>query len=95
MANYTLRIQLVGKPSEDVYDDLHARMQKGGFRRTIEGVNTAGQAAGFDLPHGTYYGSSDADVARVRDWAKDHAKEAWGKSVVFVAQTDTWAWGKS
>ena len=95
MANYTLRIQFVGNPSESIYDDLHARMQKGGFLRTIEGVDSARKESVSALPHGTYYGSSDADVSQVRDWAKDHAKEAWGKSIVFVAQTDTWAWGKT
>jgi hypothetical protein len=93
--NYTLRVQLVGNPDESVYNDLHTRMQKGGFLRSVDGTNADGDQASFMLPHGTYYGSSEANVSRVRDWANEHANAAWGKNIVFVAQTDTWAWGKS
>lgn len=92
MPNFTLRIQLVGNPDETVYEDMHARMARGGFLRTVSGVNPAGKQTDFQLPHGTYYGASDVDATKVRDWARDHAKAAWGKNVVFVAQTGTWAW---
>ncbi len=91
MANYTIRLQLVEKPGEEVYEDLHTRMETGGFLRTISGVNPQGAKVTPNLPHGTYYGSSDATSQEVRDWAKNHAKEAWGKSLVFVAQTSTWS----
>lgn len=95
MPYYTIRIQLVGNPSETVYEDLHARMQRGGFLRTVTGVDNQGRQTTSPLPHGTYYGSSDADSGRVRDWAKEHAQAAWGASIVFVAQTETWAWGRN
>ena len=92
MPSYTLRIQLMGDPDEAVYEDLHARMERGGFLRIVSGVNSEGKQRDFPLPHGTYYGESSAEVGKVRDWARDHAKAAWGKSIVFVAQTETWAW---
>jgi hypothetical protein len=91
MAAYTLRIELLGSPSQQVYDELHARMKKGGFLQTITGTNPQGETKAYDLPHATYYGTSDATCAAVRDWPKSHATEAWGKSIVFVAQTSTWA----
>jgi hypothetical protein len=95
MPSYTLRIQLIGDPDETVYEDLHGRMERDGFLRTVSGVDLKGNQAKFELPHATYFGTSDANVAGVRDWARDHAKAAWGKSIVFEAQTETWALGKS
>jgi hypothetical protein len=92
--NYTIRVQLVANPSEPVYEDLHARMEKGGFLRNVRGVTPGSQQADFALPHATYFGASDANVERVRDWAGDHAKAAWGANIVFVSQSETWAWGR-
>lgn len=89
MPAYTVRIQLTGEPDQNTYDDLHSRMKSGGFLRTVTGEKTR------DLPHGTYYGSSEKNIKQVRDWAKQQASAAWGKSTVFVAQTETWAWGNS
>jgi hypothetical protein len=89
MPAYTVRVQLTGEPDQNIYDDLHSRMEKGGFLRTVTGKKTR------DLPHGTYYGSSIKTVTEVRDWTKQQAKAAWGKSTIFVAQTETWSWGKS
>jgi hypothetical protein len=67
------------------------RMARGGFLQTITGTNPSGQTVTTAMPHATYYGSVDAIAAAVRDWAQAHAKEAWGKSIVFVAETSTWA----
>ena len=91
MPKYTIRIQLVGKPSEEVYADLHQRMEKGGFYRTVKGVDDDGNTVTPNLPHGTYYGTSEATCLKVREWATAHAKEAWGKSIIFVAETSTWS----
>lgn len=93
MTNYTLRIELIGNPGYEIYNDLHARMKKGGFLQTINGVAAQGAQVTFALPHATYYGSLDATPVQVRDWASKHAAEAWGKSIVFVAATVTWAIG--
>lgn len=95
MAYYTIRIELIGSPPQNVYEDLHARMERGGFFLTVTGTNPEGESITAPLPHATYYGSVEADVSAVRDWARDHAKEAWGKSIVFVAATSTWARGQS
>ena len=64
MANYTLRIELLGNPSQDVYADLHARMQRGGFSQTITGTTSNGQSVTKPLPHATYYGSLARDLSR-------------------------------
>lgn len=95
MPKYTVRIQLTGKPDQGTYDDLHSRMKSGGFLQTVKGITPNGTRKSFVLPHATYYGSSSKDVKQVRDWAKQQANAAWGKSTIFVAQTETWAWGKS
>lgn len=95
MSDFTLRVELLGTPSQEIYANLHARMKAGGFLQTVSGTNNAGQSLTTDLPHATYYGTVNSTAAAVRDWAQAQAKDAWGKSVVFVAQTDTWAWGKS
>jgi hypothetical protein len=70
MAAFTLRIELLGSPSQQVYDDRHGRMKKGGFLQTITGTNPQGETKAYDLPHATYYGTSDATCAAVRDWPK-------------------------
>ena len=95
MSYFTLRIELVGSPSQEVYKDLHARMQVGGFYQTVTGTNASGQSVTASMPHATYYGSVNATAAAVRDWAQAHAKEAWGKSIIFVAETSTWARGEN
>jgi hypothetical protein len=91
MANYTLRIELVGDPTEPVYKDLHERMKAGGFLQTVRGVDSKGNSVVVKLPHATYFGSTTADAKEVREWAVAHAKEVWGKSVIFVAETSDWA----
>jgi hypothetical protein len=92
MANFTVRIQLKGDPDQDVYGDLHDRMEKEGFLRTVSGVDESGKQSVCNLPHGTYYGQSNVSCATVRDWAAKQATDAWGKNVTFVAQTETWGW---
>jgi hypothetical protein len=91
MPNFTLRIQLVGNPSQEVYESLHARMKQGGFLQTVTGTSQQGQPKTVSLPHATYYGQTTADCVAVRDWAASHAAEVWGKNITFVAQTETWA----
>ena len=45
MADYTLRIQPEGNPDEAVYNDMHTRMQRGGFVRNITEVYPDGKHA--------------------------------------------------
>ena len=95
MANFTIRIELLGDPGADVYEGLHARMEKGGFLQTISEIDAQGNMMTLTLPHATYFGSVGATAIAVRDWARDQAQQAWGRSVIFVADTSTWARGES
>jgi hypothetical protein len=91
MANFTVRIELVGDPTEPVYKDLHERMKVGGFLQAVRGVDSKGDNVVVKLPHATYFGSTTATAKEVREWAIAHAREAWGRSVIFVAETTDWA----
>lgn len=91
MPHFTLRIELLGNPSHDVYEDLHARMHRSGFRKTVTGKNPKGELATVSMPHATYYGFANTSTTVVLDWAQAHAREVWGKNVVFVAETSSWA----
>ena len=93
MAAYTLRIELLGSPSQDVYKNLHARMAAEGFLQTVTGVNSNGTSVTCNLPHATYFGSSGATATQVRDWSQAQAKAVWGSNTVFVAETSSWAAG--
>jgi hypothetical protein len=54
MANYILRIELLGSPGEETYKTLQAFMAGQGFSMSIS--NGAGEPA--VLPHATYLGES-------------------------------------
>jgi hypothetical protein len=95
MAAYTLRIELLGSPSQDVYKDLHARMERGGFLQTVTGTTSAGKTVTSALPHATYYGSVNATVGAVREWSQPHAKEAWGKKHRFRCRHEYLGAGKN
>ena len=86
MANFTIRVQLMGDPSSDEYDQLHNEMSSLGFRRTVKGASRV-----VNLPHGLYYGSSDRSASVVRDTVAAAAKRVQPKVKVFVAETETWS----
>jgi hypothetical protein len=67
MPNYAVRVELRGNPPAKRYDALHALMAKRGFGRTVTGVDKQGNSSTVDLPHATYYGSSDSDCLSLFD----------------------------
>ena len=50
MSKYLARVQLMGSPSGDEYQDLHDRMQAKGWSREIK----SGKGTKYKLPHATY-----------------------------------------
>jgi hypothetical protein len=83
MPNYAIRVELRGNPSAERYESLHALMAIHGFGRTVTGV---------DLPHATYYGSSDSDCPSLRDSIAAAIRNKVQQGiVVFVVQAQTWA----
>jgi hypothetical protein len=92
MPNYAIRVELRGNPSTERYESLHALMATHGFGRTVTGVDKAGNSTTVDLPHATYYGSSDSDCPSLRDSiAASIRNKVQQAIVVFVVQSQTWA----
>jgi len=94
MANFTIRVELAGEPSQEIYDELHTAMKNLGFVQTVDGDDTDGEPSNFDLPTGLYYGRSASSVTDTRDAVLDAARAIHQVRAIFVAQTETWAsWG--
>jgi hypothetical protein len=91
MAKFTIRVQLMGDPTSEEYNQLHDQMSSLGFERTVKGTTRDGAATVVSLPHGLYYGSSVDSAGTVRDRVSRAAKTIQPKIKVFVAETETWA----
>jgi hypothetical protein len=92
MPNYAIRVELKGNPPAERYESLHALMATHGFGRTVTGVDKHGNSTEVDLPHATYYGSSDSDCLSVLDSISAAIRnEIQQAIVVFVVQAQTWA----
>jgi hypothetical protein len=91
MAKFTIRVQLMGDPTSDEYDQLHDQMSSLGFKRTVKGTTRDGASTLVNLPHGLYYGLSVDSASAVRDNVSRAAKKIQSKIKVFVAETATWA----
>jgi hypothetical protein len=86
MADYTVRVELVGSPSAEVYQNLHSRMAGLGFLTTIQSNGTT-----YKLPHATYYGTSFLEpVALASRVAEEVKTKVWTKPLVFVSKTESW-----
>jgi hypothetical protein len=94
MAKYAVRVQLMGNPTADEYETLHTVMANYGFNRTVDGVNTKNEATTFTLPHGLYYGLSNAAISDVRDAIVADVKAQVQQDIrVFVMDVNTWSYG--
>ncbi|MGH7745182.1 MAG: hypothetical protein ACREQ5_10340 [Candidatus Dormibacteria bacterium] len=92
MPDYAIRVELRGNPSAAEYERLHTLMGQRGFGRTVTGVDKQQNPSTVDLPHATYYGSSDNDCGSVRDSVSAAIRAEIQQSiVVFVVQVATWA----
>lgn len=94
MPDYAIRVELRGNPSPAEYERLHTLMAQRGFGRTVTGVTKEGRRAAFDLPHATYYGSSDTECMALRDAVSAAIRGQIQQNIVmFVVQVQTWATG--
>ncbi|SFU26490.1 hypothetical protein [Paraburkholderia aspalathi] len=74
MANYTVRVELIGVDRDaDKYEKLHDEMKNEGFWRTI-----SLDATGFKLPPAEYSKITDDTKASVLDAAKNAATSVMG-----------------
>jgi len=88
MAQVIIRIELKGSPSGTVYQDLHALMERKGWKRTIVGAK--GETP---LPSAMYQGQYNDPVGDLSTALHDHVvPSVWsgGSAVLVMALTD-WA----
>lgn len=88
MAAYLARVELFGKPSWEDFDRLHAAMGRKGFSKTIK----ADTGVVYDLPNGTYYRETSADLNTVTDDAKAAATSVWNDAGVLATLTNGIRW---
>jgi hypothetical protein len=87
MADFVVRVELRGNPTEVTYEKLHTMMSQRGFYMTVsEGSRS------YAMPHATYYGSSNQAADQISGELRDAiASSVWTKPLVFVSQSLTWA----
>jgi hypothetical protein len=87
MANYFVRVELIGSPSAEVYTKLHALMASNGFAQQAVGDN--GNVV--NLPHATYFGTANTDCATVAKIVHDEAQaKVWTMARVLAIQWSAW-----
>lgn len=86
MSQLFARVELLGRPSEEVYNRLHAQMESLCWYRQIDGKN---------LPHATYQATSFAESPDLMSIAESLKatieKSIWTKSLVLVIRSADWA----
>jgi hypothetical protein len=87
MPDFTIRIELHGAVAAD-YDTLHERMERGGFRRHIDGASPDGTPGVWQLPTAEYDFTSSSTASAVRDYAKGIADTVRSGSWCLVTQVD-------
>lgn len=89
MAQYMARVELFGANSED-YEKLHARMDAMGIEREVEYEGNVT----YEMPTGTYFGSSSLHVEAVRDKIRGFANPLSPDkdAAIFVVQVKDGQW---
>lgn len=87
MSAFTIRVELHGATWSD-YEELHAEMEKRGFKRAIRGDD----GVTYDLPPAEYLYDGDATKWDVLEKAKSAAVTVKSAYVVFVTEALSWAW---
>lgn len=84
MANYTVRVELYGSPSAEVYKQLLAKMQSKGFTDGI--LDNLKQ---YTLPPAEYMLFDSAlDTVQVLELAKSAASAVWKDYAVLATKTE-------
>ena len=86
MSQLFARVELLGEPSKDVYENLHKTMESLHWYRLINGKA---------LPHATYQAVNASDVPDLMRIATDLKatiqQSIWTKSLVLVIRAADWA----
>ncbi len=86
MSQLFARVELLGSPSEEVYEKLHAEMERLNWYRKINGKA---------LPHATYQATFTSDAPDLMELAKTLKamieQKIWTKSLVLVIRSADWA----
>jgi hypothetical protein len=85
------RIELRGRPGDEVYNSLHAYMRSQNWSQQITG--SAGNTV--DLPHATYQGTSNSDqpdIVGIANTLKAAIEPSiWRHVLVLVINAEGWA----
>ena len=89
MSQLFARVELRGKPTEEVYQQLHDYMESLNWFRTITGTLITG------LPHATYqatFSDPPPDLAKMAsDFRSTIESKIWTKAIVLIIQANHWA----
>ena len=81
MNKFTIRVELYGEPSAEVYKRLHAAMQVKGFNRFISenGIN-------YETPHAEYIAEFNSTALMVKNLVATIVPAIWAKFGLLVTQ---------
>jgi hypothetical protein len=83
MSNFTVRVELYGSPSEDIYTKLHAGMAANGFFRSFSQNGT-----NYSMPHATYIFFNGTSTAPILKAAISGATAStWKDFAILVTET--------
>lgn len=88
MFSYLIRVELFGNASWLVYQQLHEKLERLGYKRTI--VSSDGLI--YDLPTATYYKHCPLALAQIVSEAKLAASTVWADSSVLVSEGNNIRW---
>lgn len=83
MATFTTRIELYGEPNYQVYENLHKKMDSGGFTRKI----TIDKKIVYWLPNAEYSIMGDQKIEEIRDLAVSITRTVWSDFGVLVTKS--------
>lgn len=83
MADFMTRVELHGvRNDSEVYENLHAAMERAGFSRRIR----AADGTWYHLPPAQYAASGNHTIEFVRDTAASVAQSVWTNRAVIVTE---------
>lgn len=83
MALVFIRVELRGNPSGEIYERLHAHMEKRNWYRLKDGR---------PLPHAMYNGTTNNHIGTVCGAIRKEIESSiWSSAIVFVVEPNSWA----
>lgn len=91
MKKFFVKVDLIGSPTTDCYNNLQEIMAKNGFATVIQGYDPSGKQTPLPLPHCLYFGSQISEVPNIRDSLFEQLERIWENPVVLVIESSHWA----